>query len=153
MPEATLDDLLWADGLMFGTPTRYGLPTSQLKQFIDTTGGLWAEGKLVNKTATSFTSTATAHGGHETTIVALNNTFYHRGCVLVPPGYADENQMQAGTPYGATHVAREGRPLRGDVEVTSVRFQAERLVQITRALKTGLAAQERELATATRARA
>ena len=76
--EATLDDLTWADAIVFGTPTRYGLPTAQLKQFIDTTGGLWATGKLVNKIVSSFTSAATMHGGQESTILALNNTFYGR---------------------------------------------------------------------------
>src|SRR5215210_9550858 len=74
--EATLEDLTWADAIIFGTPTRYGLPTAQLKQFIDTTGPLWATGKLVNKVCSSFTSAATVHGGKESTILALNNTFY-----------------------------------------------------------------------------
>jgi NAD(P)H dehydrogenase (quinone) len=73
--EATLDDLVWADALVFGTPTRYGLPTAQLKQFLDTTGPLWAKGALVNKVCSAFTSSGTAHGGQETTIVNVNTTF------------------------------------------------------------------------------
>jgi NAD(P)H:quinone oxidoreductase type IV len=77
--EATNDDLLWADAIIFGTPTRYGLPTAQLKQFLDTTGPLWAKGALVNKVCSSFSSSATARGGQETTIVNLNTTFYHWG--------------------------------------------------------------------------
>ncbi len=137
--EASLDDLERADVLLFGTPTRYGLPTAQLKQFIDTTGPLWAQGKLVNKVATSFTSTGTAHGGQETTITALNNTFYHWGCVIVPPGYADPIQFQAGNPYGASHISDNGATPPGDVELAAVSFQARRAVEIGAALKRGLA--------------
>jgi NAD(P)H dehydrogenase (quinone) len=77
--EATLDDLAWAEAIVFGTPTRYGLPTAQLKQFLDTTGPLWVKGALVNKICSGFTSSGTAHGGQETTIVNLNTTFYHWG--------------------------------------------------------------------------
>ena len=139
VPEASLDDLDWADALLFGTPTRFGLPSAQLKQFIDTTGPLWAEGKLVNKVASSFTSTATAHGGQETTIVSLNTTFYHWGCIIVPPGYADAIQFQAGNPYGASHVSSNGTVPPGDVELASVEFQARRMVEIAGALKRGFA--------------
>ena len=95
--EASNDDLEWADAIIFGTPTRYGLPTAQLKQFIDGTGGLWAKGALVNKVCSSFTSTGTAHGGQETTIVNLNTTFYHWGALIVGPGYADPIQFQPAT--------------------------------------------------------
>jgi NAD(P)H dehydrogenase (quinone) len=140
VPEATLDDLAWADVLLFGTPTRFGLPSAQLKQFIDSTGPLWAQGKLLNKVASSFTSTATAHGGQETTIVSLNTTFYHWGCIIVPPGYADPIQFQLGNPYGASHVSQNGTILPGDVELASVEFQARRAVEIAGALKRGFAA-------------
>jgi NAD(P)H dehydrogenase (quinone) len=75
--EATHDDFVWADALVFGTPTRYGLPTAQLKQFLDTTGPLWVKGALVNKICSAFTSSGTAHGGQETTIVNVNTTFCH----------------------------------------------------------------------------
>jgi NAD(P)H dehydrogenase (quinone) len=139
VPEATLDDLEWADVLILGAPTRFGIPAAQLKQFIDLTGPLWAEGKLVNKVATSFTSTATAHGGQETTIIALNNTFYHWGCIIVPPGYADPIQFQAGNPYGASHTSDNGRVPPGQVELDSMSFQARRAVEIATALKVGLA--------------
>jgi NAD(P)H dehydrogenase (quinone) len=137
VPEATLDDLEWADAYLFGTPTRYGLPTAQLKQFLDQTGPLWAQGKLVNKVASSFTSTATAHGGQETTIVALNNTFYHWGCVIVGPGYADPIQFQAGNPYGASHISNNGTNPPGEIELASVEFQARRTTEIAAALKRG----------------
>jgi len=138
--EATLADLEWADAVLFGTPTRFGLPAAQLKQFLDTTGGLWAAGKLVNKIVSSFTSTGTAHGGQETTIVALNNTFYHWGAIIVPPGYAAPIQFQAGNPYGASHVSANGANPPGEVELGSVAFQAERAVEIATVLKRGLAA-------------
>lgn len=140
LPEATLDDLEWADLLVFGSPTRFGLPSAQLKQFLDTAGPLWGAGKLVNKVATSFTSAATAHGGQETTITAINNVFYHWGCILVPPGYADPIQFQAGNPYGTSHVSNNGQVPPGQVELDAIAFQARRAVEITRALKTGLAA-------------
>jgi NAD(P)H dehydrogenase (quinone) len=138
--EAGLDDLEWADVLLFGTPTRYGLPTAQLKQFIDTTGPLWAAGKLVNKVVSSFTSAGTAHGGQETTIVALNNTFYHWGCIIVPPGYADPIQFRAGNPYGTSHVSENGANPPGEVELEAIAFQTRRAVEIGRALRKGLAA-------------
>ncbi|MBO9532197.1 MAG: NAD(P)H:quinone oxidoreductase [Solirubrobacteraceae bacterium] len=100
--EATIDDLDWADGFAIGSPTRFGLPTSQLKQFLDTTGGLWAEGKLVGKLATAFTSASTAHGGLESTVLAISNTFYHWGALILPPGYSTPELYAAGTPYGIT---------------------------------------------------
>ena len=83
--EASHDDLEWADGVVFGTPTRYGLPTAQLKQFIDTSGPLWQAGKLANKVYSVFVSAGTKHGGLESTALALSNTFYHWGGVIVPP--------------------------------------------------------------------
>ncbi|MCW2606031.1 MAG: flavoprotein WrbA [Frankiales bacterium] len=137
--EATLDDLDWADAILLGTPTRYGLPTAQLKQFIDQTGPLWGTGKLVNKVCSSFTSAGTAHGGQETTIVALNNTFYHWGAVIVPPGYADAIQFQAGNPYGTSHVSNNGANPPGETELAAIAFQATRATQIAAALKVGLA--------------
>ncbi|HZE41140.1 MAG TPA: NAD(P)H:quinone oxidoreductase [Stackebrandtia sp.] len=136
--EATLDDLEWADVVLFGTPTRYGLPTAQLKQFIDTSGPLWQQGRLVNKVVSSFGASATAHGGQETTLVALNNTFYHWGCVIVPPGYADPIQFQSGNPYGTTHVGgAPDQPLPGEIQLTAMRFQTRRTVQIGQALLRG----------------
>ena len=137
--EATLDDLEWADVILLGTPTRYGLPTAQLKQFIDQTGPLWGTGKLVNKVVSSFTSAGTAHGGLETTITALNNTFYHWGAIIVPPGYADPIQFQAGNPYGTGHVSANGANPPGEVDLAAIAFQARRATEIGAALKRGLA--------------
>ncbi|HEY0005127.1 MAG TPA: NAD(P)H:quinone oxidoreductase [Pyrinomonadaceae bacterium] len=128
--EATLDDLTWADAIIFGTPTRYGLPTAQLKQFIDTTGPLWATGQLVNKIVSSFTSAATLHGGQETTIVALNNTFYHWGAIIVSPGYADPIQFQAGNPYGTSFASNNGQLKPDETALAAARFQGRRVAQI-----------------------
>ena len=138
--EATLDDLEWADVVLLGSPTRFGLPTAQLKQFIDQTGPLWGTGKLVNKVTSSFTSAGTAHGGQESTILALNNTFYHWGSIIVPPGYADQVQFEAGNPYGTSHVSANGANPPGETELAGIAFQARRATEIARALKAGLAA-------------
>jgi len=136
--EATLEDLEWADVILLGTPTRFGLPAAQLKQFIDTTGGLWYQGKLVNKVVSSFTSTSTAHGGQESTLLALNNTFYHWGAIIVAPGYADPVQFAPanGNPYGASHVSNNTNPP-GEENLGSIGFQARRAVEIATALKAG----------------
>ncbi|MGW3323542.1 NAD(P)H:quinone oxidoreductase [Streptomyces virginiae] len=141
VPEATLADLEWADVVLFGTPTRYGLPAAQLKQFIDTTGGLWFQGKLVNKVVSSFTSTSTAHGGQESTLLALNNTFYHWGSIIVAPGFADPVQFDPanGNPYGASSVSGNNPNNVADVNLASVEFQARRAVEIAAALKRGFA--------------
>ena len=104
--EATLDDLDWADGYVFGTPVRFGLPAAQLKQFIDTTGPLWAQGKLANKVVAAFAGAMNAHGGQESTILALHNTFYHWGSIFVPIGYTDPvNYAAGGNPYGVSYTA------------------------------------------------
>jgi NAD(P)H dehydrogenase (quinone) len=128
--EATNDDLLWADAIIFGTPTRYGLPTAQLKQFLDTTGKLWAEGGLVNKLCSSFTSSGTAHGGQETTIVNLNTTFYHWGAIIVAPGYADPIQFQAGNPYGASFTSNNGALKPDETALAAARFQGKRVAEL-----------------------
>ena len=116
------------------------MPTAQLTQFIDTTGPLWGQGKLINNVTSSFTSTGTAHGGQETTITALNNTFHHWGSINVPPGYADPIQFQSGNPYGTSYVSNNGATPPGEVELAAVGFQARRAVEIAAALKQGFAA-------------
>lgn len=140
VPEAGNDDLEWADVILLGSPTRYGLPTAQLKQFLDQTGPLWGTGKLINKVASSFTSAGTAHGGQESTILAINNTFYHWGSIIVAPGYADPIQFQAGNPYGTSHISDNGANPPGEVELAAVAFQARRCVEVAAALKAGFAA-------------
>jgi NAD(P)H dehydrogenase (quinone) len=128
--EATNDDLAWADAIIFGTPTRYGLPTAQLKQFLDTTGKLWAEGTLVNKVCSAFTTSATQHGGQETTIISLNMTFYHWGAIIVGPGYADPIQFKAGNPYGASFTSNNGTLKPDETALASARFQGRRVTEL-----------------------
>jgi len=135
--EATLDDLRWADAIVFGTPTRYGLPAAQLKQFLDTTGGLWARGALVNKVCSSFTSAATSHGGQETTLVNLNTTFYHWGAIIVGPGYADPIQFQSGNPYGVSFTSNNGTLKPDETALAAARFQGRRVAEITAQLLAG----------------
>jgi NAD(P)H dehydrogenase (quinone) len=139
---ASLDDLDWADAIMFGTPTRFGLPTAQLKQFIDTAGGLWFQGKLVNKVVSSFTSSSQPHGGQESTILALNNTFYHWGSIIVSPGWADQVQWLPanGNPYGVSGVSQNEPNNAHEDNLSAIRFQAQRTLQIAEALKVGLTA-------------
>ena len=112
-PTAGLDDLEWADGIAFGTPTRFGNVAAQLKMFLDQAGTLWEEGKLINKVLTSFTSSQTDHGGQESTILALNNTFYHWGAIVLPLGYTVHEVFNGGgNPYGASYTSgtRVGQP-------------------------------------------
>jgi NAD(P)H dehydrogenase (quinone) len=128
--EASNDDLTWADAIILGTPTRYGLPTAQLKQFLDQTGGLWAKGALANKVCSSFTSTATAHGGQETTIININTTFYHWGAIIVGPGYLDPIQFQSGNPYGVSFTSNNGALKPDEVALAAARFQGKRVVEV-----------------------
>ena len=139
VPEATLDDLMWAHGFAFGTPTRYGLPASQLKQFIDLTGPLWAEGHLANKVATSFTSAGNIHGGQESTLLALNNTFYHWGALIVPPGYTHEVLYAAGgNPYGTSYPSGLlGDPTVSGEALTAAHYQGHRLADYAGRLVAG----------------
>ena len=127
--EASLDDMQWANAYAFGTPTRFGNVTSQLKQFIDLCGGLWQAGELADKPVTSFTSSANRHGGQESTILALNNVFYHWGCLIVPPGYTDPLLFASGgNPYGVSWPSGSGeRPDEPTLE--AARYQGRRLVK------------------------
>ncbi|MFN6962234.1 MAG: NAD(P)H:quinone oxidoreductase [Pyrinomonadaceae bacterium] len=135
VPEASNDDLEWADAVIFGTPTRYGLPAAQLKNFMDQTGSLWARGALVNKIGSSFTSTATAHGGQESTILAINNVFYHYGMIIVSPGYVEASQFESGNPYGASFTSNNGQLDPDQVALTAARLQGRRVASITAKLK------------------
>jgi NAD(P)H dehydrogenase (quinone) len=131
--EAALVDLEWADGFAFGSPTRFGNPAAQLKQFLDMAGGLWFTGALADKTVTTFTSAMYPDGGLESTILALNNVFYHWGCVLVPPGYTSETVFAAGgNPYGTAFASGSGPPT--DAVLAAARHQGRRLAAFTAAL-------------------
>ncbi|MEU5846100.1 NAD(P)H:quinone oxidoreductase [Saccharopolyspora shandongensis] len=126
IPTASLDDLEWADAYVFGTPTRFGSMTSQLKQFIDTAGGLWAKGALADKVAGGFVSASTLHGGHESTLLSMYNVFMHWGSVLVPPGYTDDAIHAAGgNPYGAGALGSESGPT--DAELRAAGYYGSRI--------------------------
>jgi NAD(P)H dehydrogenase (quinone) len=125
-----LADLEWADGYAFGTPTRYGAPAAQLKQFIDSAGSLWHEGKLSDKPVTTFVSSAEQHGGQESTILSLNNVFYHWGAVIVPLGYTDDIVYAAGgNPYGTSWPAGFPSTPPDEVTLDCARFQGARLAR------------------------
>lgn len=128
---ATLDDLEWADGIALGSPTRFGGPAGQLKEFLDTTGGLWMQGKLVDKVGTAFTSASTKHGGLESTILAMNNVFYHWGSIVVPLGYGEAHLLESGNPYGGSFVSRKSAAPDEDA-LAACRLQGARLARIAR---------------------
>lgn len=136
--EATADDMRWADAVVFGSPTRYGNVAAQLKQFLDTLGGLWQAGELADKVYSGFTASATPHGGQETTLLALYNTIHHFGGILVTPGYTHASKFVDGNPYGTSHISGQGDLPVNEQTLTAVRVQAERVVKFTRALKDGL---------------
>ncbi|TCJ18444.1 NAD(P)H:quinone oxidoreductase [Rubrobacter taiwanensis] len=139
VPEAGLEDLEWADAVIFGTPTRFGNVSAQLKQFLDTTGPLWAEGKLVDKVAGGFTSAQNPHGGQETTLLNLFTTLYHWGAVVVTPGYSDEAVFEAGgNPYGASSTGTEEGP--GERELAAARYLGRRVAETAAALRRSRAA-------------
>jgi NAD(P)H dehydrogenase (quinone) len=137
--EASVADLAWADAFAFGTPTRFGTPAAQLKQFIDQAGGLWREGRLADKPVTAFTSAINRHGGSEATILSLGNVFYHWGALIVPPGYTDPAVYAAGgNPYGTSFVT--GPPTGDGPDVAALeaaRYQGRRLAEITIRLLAG----------------
>ena len=114
---ATPDDIVWADAVLFGSPTRFGNVASQLKQYLDTLGPQWGEGKLADKVYAGFTAAKTDHGGQESTLLALYNTIYHFGGILVPPGYTDPVKFEDGNPYGVSH----GTGADGDVRSATSR--------------------------------
>jgi NAD(P)H dehydrogenase (quinone) len=104
LPAATGDDIVWADAVIFGSPTRFGSPTSQFRAFIDSLGGLWAQGQLADKVYAGFTSSQTAHGGQETTLLGLYISLIHFGGIIVAPGYTDPIKFADGNPYGVSHI-------------------------------------------------
>lgn len=137
VPEASLDDLEWADAVVFGTPTRFGNVAAQLKQFIDTAGGLWQEGKLTNTVFGGFVSTATPHGGHESTLLSLFTVVYHWGGIVVTPGYTESAQFEQGNPYGGSHTSQNGDVPPDRLALGSTELTARRVVQVAAALKRG----------------
>jgi NAD(P)H dehydrogenase (quinone) len=135
-PLATVDELADYDAIIVGTPTRFGNMAAQMKNFLDQTGGLWFAGKLVGKVGSVFTSTATQHGGQESTILSTHTVLLHQGMVIVGLPYAWQGQMKldeitGGSPYGATTIAGgDGSRQPSANELDGARFQGKHVAQI-----------------------
>ena len=129
-------DVEWADGIIFGTPTRFGNTSAELKAFIDSLGGLWFQGKLNGKAAGAFTSTAGPHGGNETTLVSLFIPMAHLGFIIVPNGYTHEKIVQGhGTPYGSSSTSGQNCAKPTADELVVAKHQGARVSQVAAALK------------------
>ena len=132
---ATPADVEWADGVIFGTPTRFGNASAELKAFIDSLGGLWFQGKMNGKAGSVFTSTSGPHGGNETTLVSLYIPMAHLGFIIVPNGYTHPGVFAgSGTPYGSSSVSGQTSipPTDGDIEVAG--HQGKRVAEVAAAL-------------------
>jgi NAD(P)H dehydrogenase (quinone) len=132
----TVDELAEADAIIFGTPTRFGNMCGQMRQFLDATGQLWAKGSLVGKVGSVFASSATQHGGQESTILTFHITLLHQGFVIVGLPYAFQGQMRidevtGGSPYGATTIAGgDGSRMPSENELEAARFQGKHVASI-----------------------
>ena len=131
----TTDDAVWADAILFGSPTRFGNVSAELKAYIDSLGGLWFQGALNGKAGGVFGSSWTLHGGNESTLLSLYHPLAHLGFIIVPTGYADPSLFKAGSPYGSTSVSfnKDAPPTEDDLAVA--RFQGKRTVEVAAALK------------------
>jgi NAD(P)H dehydrogenase (quinone) len=140
VPVADPAQLAEADGIIFGTPTRFGNMTAQMRNFLDQTGGLWAKGALVGKVGSVFASTGTQHGGQETTITSFHTTLFHHGMVVVGVPYSEQrlvtmDEITGGTPYGATTLAAaDGSRQPSENELAIARFQGAHVAAITKKL-------------------
>ncbi|MDY0324071.1 MAG: NAD(P)H:quinone oxidoreductase [Candidatus Carbobacillus sp.] len=138
VPTVSIEDLEWADAILFSTPTRFGNMASQMKQFLDTTGGLWARGKTVNKVVSAMTSAQNPHGGQEATLLSLYTTMYHWGAIVVTPGYTDASVFMAGgNPYGTSVTVNQEGKMIEEVE-PAVKHQTKRLLTVASWVKKGL---------------
>jgi NAD(P)H:quinone oxidoreductase type IV len=141
VPVAKPEQLAEADALIFGTPTRFGNMCAQMRNFLDQTGQLWARGALIGKVGSVFTSTATQHGGQETTITSFHSTLLHHGMLIVGVPYSEQrllnmNEITGGSPYGASTLAGgDGTRQPSENELAIARFQGRHVAQIARKLK------------------
>ena len=141
VPLATVEDLEDADAIIFGTPTRFGNMCGQMRQYLDATGGLWAKGALVGKVGSVFTSSATQHGGQESTILSFHTTLLHHGMIIVGLPYTFAGQMgiteiTGGSPYGASTIAGgQGERMPSENELAGARFQGAHVARIASKLK------------------
>jgi len=137
VPVCTVDELKEADAILFGTPTRFGNMCGQMRQFLDATGRLWAQGALVGKVGSVFASSGTQHGGQESTILSFHITLLHQGMILVGLPYAFEGQTRideitGGSPYGASTIAGgKGERMPSGNELAAARFQGRHVASIT----------------------
>ena len=135
-PVATIDELPEYDAIIVGTPTRFGNMAAQMKNFLDQTGALWFGGKLIGKVGSVFTSTATQHGGQESTILSTHTVLLHHGMVIVGLPYSFQGQMSlsevaGGSPYGATTIsAGDGSRQPSENELAGARFQGKHVAEI-----------------------
>lgn len=137
VPVATSDDIEWADAIIFSMPTRFGNIPSQMKQFLDLQGGLWASGKTVNKVVSGMTSAQNPHGGQEATLLALYTSMFHWGAIIASPGYTDPVLFGAGgNPYGASVSVDQNGEMVEDVQ-GAIEHQAKRTVEIATMVKNG----------------
>lgn len=140
IPVAKVDDLADTDAIIFGTPTRFGNMCAQMRNFLDQTGGLWAQNALVGKVGSVFTSSATQHGGQETTITSFHTTLLHLGMVIVGLPYSEARQftldeISGGSPYGASTIAAgDGSRLPSENELAMARFQGRHVATIAKKL-------------------
>jgi NAD(P)H dehydrogenase (quinone) len=135
-PKATLEDLEWADAVVFGSPTRYGNVAAQLKAFIDSTGSLWFQGKLANKVYSGFTSAQNLHGGNESTLLALYNSMYHFGGIVVTPGYTDSSVYGAGgNPYGVCFATGQNGDPPNAAALAVAEYLGKRVTEVAQKLK------------------
>lgn len=140
VPIVQLSDLEWADAFIFSVPTRYGAVPAQMKQFLDTTGGLWYHGKLVNKVVSAMTTAQNPHGGQESTLLNLYTTMFHWGCIIAAPGYsAPEVFAAGGNPYGTSAAVVDGK-IQNDVQA-AVQHQVRRTIMVAEWVKAGLGTQ------------
>ncbi len=141
IPICTVEELKEADAIIFGTPTRFGNMIGQMRQFLDATGQLWAQGALIGKVGSVFTSTATQHGGQESTILSFHTTLLHHGMIIVGLPYAFQGQMRidemtGGSPYGASTIAGgKGERMPSENELAGARFQGKHVAAIAKKLK------------------
>lgn len=130
VPTVSLEDLEWADAIIFSAPTRFGNIPAQMKQFLDQTGGLWFNGKLVNKVVSAMSSASNLHGGQEATILSIYTTMYHWGAIVAAPGYSDPLLFEAGgNPYGTSVTVDQDGNMKENVE-QAVKYQAKRTIEV-----------------------
>jgi len=139
LPIATLDSLKQADAIIFGTPTRFGMMAAQMRQFLDTTGGIWVRGELVGKIGSVFTTTSSQHGGQESTILSFHTTLLHHGMIIVGlpftlPALNDTSSVHGGTPYGASAIINSENNSPTELELEVAKIQGKRVAEIAKKL-------------------